>query len=173
MANQTPQNRNNNNNNNRRRLPPVLMLVLALVVALLVSQLFNGMLYGTGKQVTYDVFLDEVEANNIEEVIFRSDRILYTLRGEQENIMGGKTVYCTGLLPDVLLNSVVDALRANDVTFSTKIVQGNFFSTLLSWVIMPILLFGIMMLIMRLVAGRNGGGGFGGSGSIGKSKAKV
>ena len=173
MANQTPQNRNNNNNNNRRRLPPVLMLVLALVVALLVSQLFNGMLYGTGKQVTYDVFLDEVEANNIEEVIFRSDRILYTLRGEQENIMGGKTVYCTGLLPDVLLNSVVDALRANDVTFSTKIVQGNFFSTLLSWVIMPILLFGIMMLIMRLVAGRNGGGGFGGIGSIGKSKAKV
>ena len=174
MANQTPQNRNSNNNNNgNKRMPMILLIVLIVGVALLLSQLFSSWIYG-GDKVTYDEFLNAVESNTVEEVEIGSDRIMYTLRTDEKSLMGGKPTYYTGRLVNSEYESELLArLHANGVKFSASIVEENVLSVILSWVVMPLILIAGFMLIMRFVAGKAGGVGMGGIGSIGKSKAKV
>ena len=181
MANQSPQNRLNGNNNNdnrngdRRRFSILTILIIAVAVTLLFNSLLSNVFSAGEKQVTYDAFLSAVETDAISQVEIQSDRIQFLRRDEMALSKSQRTVYYTGLLPNVDLTSLISTLEDNQVEFSGEIVENSTFTFLFSWVLFPLLMLALLSLLMRFIISRSGGGagGFGAIGSIGKSKAKV
>ena len=181
MANQSPQNRPNGNNNNdnrngdRRRFSILTILIIAVAVTLLFNSLLSNVFSAGEKQVTYDAFLSAVETDAISQVEIQSDRIQFPRRDEMALSKSQRTVYYTGLLPNVDLTSLISTLEDNQVEFSGEIVENSTFTFLFSWVLFPLLMLALLSLLMRFIISRSGGGagGFGAIGSIGKSKAKV
>ena len=181
MANQSPQNRPNGNNNNdnrngdRRRFSILTILIIAVAVTLLFNSLLSNVFSAGEKQVTYDAFLSAVETDAISQVEIQSDRIQFLRRDEMDLPKSQRTVYYTGLLPNVDLTSLISTLEDNQVEFSGEIVENSTFTFLFSWVLFPLLMLALLSLLMRFIISRSGGGagGFGAIGSIGKSKAKV
>ena len=181
MANQSPQNRPNGNNNNdnrngdRRRFSILTILIIAVAVPLLFNSLLSNVFSAGEKQVTYDAFLSAVETDAISQVEIQSDRIQFLRRDEMALSKSQRTVYYTGLLPNVDLTSLIATLEDNQVEFSGEIVENSTFTFLFSWVLFPLLMLALLSLLMRFIISRSGGGagGFGAIGSIGKSKAKV
>ena len=181
MANQSPQNRPNGNNNNdnrngdRRRFSILTIVIIAVAVTLLFNSLLSNVFSAGEKQVTYDAFLSAVETDAISQVEIQSDRIQFLRRDEMALPKSQRTVYYTGLLPNVDLTSLISTLEDNQVKFSGEIVVKSTFTFLFSWVLFPLLMLALLSLLMRFIISRSGGGagGFGAIGSIGKSKAKV
>ena len=181
MANQSPQNRPNGNNNNdnrngdRRRFSILTILIIVVAVTLLFNSLLSNVFSAGEKQVTYDAFLSAVETDAISQVEIQSDRIQFLRRDEMALSKSQRTVYYTGLLPNVDLTSLISTLEDNQVEFSGEIVENSTFTFLFSWVLFPLLMLALLSLLMRFIISRSGGGagGFGAIGSIGKSKAKV
>ena len=181
MANQSPQNRPNGNNNNdnrngdRRRFSILTIVIIAVAVTLLFNSLLSNVFSAGEKQVTYDAFLSAVETDAISQVEIQSDRIQFLRRDEMALPKSQRTVYYTGLLPNVDLTSLISTLEDNQVEFSGEIVENSTFTFLFSWVLFPLLMLALLSLLMRFIISRSGGGagGFGAIGSIGKSKAKV
>ena len=181
MANQSPQNRPNGNNNNdnrngdRRRFSILTIVIIAVAVTLLFNSLLSNAFSAGEKQVTYDAFLSAVETDAISQVEIQSDRIQFLRRDEMALSKSQRTVYYTGLLPNVDLTSLISTLEDNQVEFSGEIVENSTFTFLFSWVLFPLLMLALLSLLMRFIISRSGGGagGFGAIGSIGKSKAKV
>lgn len=181
MANQSPQNRPNGNNNNdnrngdRRRFSILTIVIIAVAVTLLFNSLLSNVFSAGEKQVTYDAFLSAVESDAISQVEIQSDRIQFLRRDEMALSKSQRTVYYTGLLPNVDLTSLISTLEDNQVEFSGEIVENSTFTFLFSWVLFPLLMLALLSLLMRFIISRSGGGagGFGAIGSIGKSKAKV
>ena len=181
MANQSPQNRPNGNNNNdnrngdRRRFSILTILIIAVAVTLLFNSLLSNVFSAGEKQVTYAAFLSAVETDAISQVEIQSDRIQFLRRDEMDLPKSQRTVYYTGLLPNVDLTSLISTLEDNQVEFSGEIVENSTFTFLFSWVLFPLLMLALLSLLMRFIISRSGGGagGFGAIGSIGKSKAKV
>ena len=181
MANQSPQNRPNGNNNNdnrngdRRRFSILTIVIIAVAVTLLFNSLLGNVFSAGEKQVTYDAFLSAVETDAISQVEIQSDRIQFLRRDEMALSKSQRTVYYTGLLPNVDLTSLISTLEDNQVEFSGEIVENSTFTFLFSWVLFPLLMLALLSLLMRFIISRSGGGagGFGAIGSIGKSKAKV
>ena len=182
MANQSPQNRPNGNNNNndnrngdRRRFSILTIVIIAVAVTLLFNSLLSHVFSAGEKQVTYDAFLSAVETDAISQVEIQSDRIQFLRRDEMALSKSQRTVYYTGLLPNVDLTSLISTLEDNQVEFSGEIVENSTFTFLFSWVLFPLLMLALLSLLMRFIISRSGGGagGFGAIGSIGKSKAKV
>ena len=181
MANQSPQNRPNGNNNNdnrngdRRRFSILTIVIIAVAVTLLFNSLLSNVFSAGEKQVTYNAFLSAVETDAISQVEIQSDRIQFLRRDEMDLPKSQRTVYYTGLLPNVDLTSLISTLEDNQVEFSGEIVENSTFTFLFSWVLFPLLMLALLSLLMRFIISRSGGGagGFGAIGSIGKSKAKV
>ena len=180
MANQSPQNRPNGNNNDnrngdRRRFSILTIVIIAVAVTLLFNSLLSNVFSAGEKQVTYDAFLSAVETDTISQVEIQSDRIQFLRRDEMALPKSQRTVYYTGLLPNVDLTSLISTLEDNQVEFSGEIVENSTFTFLFSWVLFPLLMLALLSLLMRFIISRSGGGagGFGAIGSIGKSKAKV
>ena len=182
MANQSPQNRPNGNKNNndnrngdRRRFSILTIVIIAVAVTLLFNSLLSNVFSAGEKQVTYDAFLSAVETDAISQVEIQSDRIQFLRRDEMALPKSQRTVYYTGLLPNVDLTSLISTLEDNQVEFSGEIVENSTFTFLFSWVLFPLLMLALLSLLMRFIISRSGGGagGFGAIGSIGKSKAKV
>ena len=181
MANQSPQNRPNGNNNNdnrngdRRRFSILTIVIIAVAVTLLFNSLLSNVFSAGEKQVTYDAFLSAVETDAISQVEIQSDRIQFLRRDEMALSKSQRTVYYTGLLPNVDLTSLISTLEDNQVEFSGEIVENSTFTFLFSWVLFPLLMLALLSLLMRFIISRSGGGagGFGAIGSIGKSKAKA
>ncbi len=144
-------------------------------MTLLFNSLLSNVFSAGEKQVTYDAFLSAVETDAISQVEIQSDRIQFLRRDEMALSKSQRTVYYTGLLPNVDLTSLISTLEDNQVEFSGEIVENSTFTFLFSWVLFPLLMLALLSLLMRFIISRSGGGagGFGAIGSIGKSKAKV
>ena len=164
MANQSPQNRPNGNNNNdnrngdRRRFSILTILIIAVAVTLLFNSLLSNVFSAGEKQVTYDAFLSAVETDAISQVEIQSDRIQFLRRDEMALSKSQRTVYYTGLLPNVDLTSLISTLEDNQVEFSGEIVENSTFTFLFSWVLFPLLMLALLSLLMRFIISRSGGG---------------
>ena len=171
MANQDPKRRPENENNNRPKLSILWLIIAVLIVTILGNQFVNFLRSSRQEEVTYDVFLDKLDDGEISQVQIEEDRIDFILKKDDDSRL--KTVYYTGILPNVDLTPVVQQLKSNGVKFSGEIVEQS--SMIFSWLLFPLLLFFGLSLLGRLLMARNGGdvGGFGGIGNIGKNKAKV
>ena len=154
MANQSPQNRPNGNNNNdnrngdRRRFSILTILIIAVAVTLLFNSLLSNVFSAGEKQVTYDAFLSAVETDAISQVEIQSDRIQFLRRDEMALSKSQRTVYYTGLLPNVDLTSLISTLEDNQVEFSGEIVENSTFTFLFSWVLFPLLMLAVVFNIL-------------------------
>lgn len=169
MANQGPKKQPDNNGQKKMS---VIMLIVIIVVAVIFGNRLLDMVIPSGEEVSYDVFLDAVENDEIEEVAVQSDRIVYTRRDDKTHLFSNeKETYYTGLIPNLELTGLTETLKENGVTFRAAIQEESLFSVILSWVLYLVVPLIGFFLLMRIMTGK--GGGMGGIGSIGKSKAKV
>ena len=171
MPNQEPNQRpgNNGNQNRPKYFNYIVIGLIVLVITILGNQLYSLILSAGEQEVSYDTFLAAVEEDSIAQIEFASDRINYLLREDAEKPKPQQTVYYTALLPNVELTELVQTLQTNQVKFAGEIVEQG--SLLFSWLLFPLLLMFGFSILMRVLASR--GGGLGGVGAIGKSKAKV
>ncbi|NMF58343.1 ATP-dependent zinc metalloprotease FtsH [Pseudanabaena yagii] len=140
-------------------------VLLLIGSALLIVNIFLPNLFAPAlPRVPYSLFVHEVEEGNVARVYIGQDQITYQLKGVSPEVPGD--VISTTPIFDL---NLPERLEKSNVEFAAAPVKkDNFFGTLLSWVIPPLIFVGIFQLFSR-----NGGGGAPGGLQIGKSKAKV
>ncbi len=159
-----------------QKKPLIYYWLIALAVMFVINWLVLPMFANnTVQEVSYNVFLDELEAKNIDQVQVNEDVIYYSLKEDtneetQTQIFPGQQqhemLYCTVRMQD---NMLVDRLYAAGANFSA--IEPKEVSPWMSSLIMFLLFF----LFWRLVFGRMmKKGGFGANAmAFGKSNAKV
>ncbi len=152
------------NEDPRRSRARLIGNILLLVGAgLLVINLFFPNLFAPPiARVPYSFFVNQVEAGKVARVYIAQDQITYQLKSATPDQPG--EILATTPIFDL---SLPQRLEQNHVEFAAAPVpKNNWFSTLLSWVLPPLIFVGILQLFAR------NSGGAGGL-QIGKSKAKV
>ncbi|HEY9832818.1 MAG TPA: ATP-dependent zinc metalloprotease FtsH4 [Stenomitos sp.] len=145
-----------------RQIANILFLVAGLfLVANLLLPVFLG---PQTQRVPYSIFIDQVQDGKVAQAYVGQDQIRYQLKGEGDQ--PGQVLSTTPIfdldLPKRLEDKGVQFAAAPPA-------KGNWFTTLLGWVIPPLIFVGIL----QFFAGRFGGGGPQGALSFTKSKAKV
>lgn len=117
------------------------------------------------KEVDYGTFMSMTEEGNIGRVEVRTNKIIFTDKGES-------TVYKTGLMNDPTL---LDRLRQSGAIFGSEIIEQTspLLTFLLSWILPLLLFFGIGQLMSQQLMKRAGGGSDSMMFNIGKSNAKI
>lgn len=118
--------------------------------------------YNGVKPVAYNEFLDLLQNQKIEEVHIRDNTIHAKLK---EPIDGRQNVVSARVESDL-----AQELSKHNVKFS-RVIESNWLSTILSWIVPAVVFFALWIFIMKKMAERGGPGGS--LMSIGKSKAKV
>jgi cell division protease FtsH len=117
-------------------------------------------------QVPYSMFVHQVKSGKVEKAYVGQDQIRYKLKEGIES--EDSSVLSTTPIFDLELPKM---LEANKVEFAAQPPQrGNWFTTLLGWIIPPLIFVGIFQFFARRNAA---GGGMPGGLQIGRSKAKV
>ena len=160
--------------NNPKNNPPegkkpkslLTMLLIAIALVMLVTGIFNHISAGKYTETSYTDFLADMEAGNLKEVEFHTDRVYYLTKTEAQKPAAEQKACFTGLpLGDVM--GLIDQIRAQspDVTVKEVIAEDNsFIMMILSYALM----IGSLMLVMNLVSRRMGG-----PAGMGDNKAKV
>ena len=156
-------------NNNRNRKPLIYYCIITMIITLLLNAfLFPRILEAQVTEVTYNDFLDKLDAGKVDEVAIDDSQIIFTAQGDNGNL----AIYKTGRMPD---DDLVTRLRAakglnGSVQFASEIPtqQSPILSFLISWVF-PILLFTALgaFMVKRM------GGAAGNAMQFGKSNAKI
>jgi cell division protease FtsH len=140
--------------------PTTLMIMAGLLAMAAVSFFSNA---GDVVPIPYSQFQTYLDAGKMKSVVVSGDSIRGTLT---EAMPDGKTQFSTIAVP----HDLAATLASHHVEFSGT-AAGGVFSTILSWVIPPLLFVGIWMFASRRMGGA--GGMAGGLFSIGRSKAKL
>ncbi|HEY9667362.1 MAG TPA: ATP-dependent zinc metalloprotease FtsH, partial [Coleofasciculaceae cyanobacterium] len=146
-----------------RQIANILFLVAGLfLVANLVLPYFIGPQI---PQVPYSIFIDQVQDGKVTRAYVGQEQIRYQLKGEDNQ--PGQVLSTTPIFDLDLPKRLED----KGVEFAAiPPAKGNFFTTLLGWVVPPL----IFVAIWQFFAGRvGGGGGPQGALSFTKSKARV
>ncbi|RHT82236.1 ATP-dependent metallopeptidase FtsH/Yme1/Tma family protein [Clostridiaceae bacterium AM27-36LB] len=171
MNNNTPPNNKGNGNNNGGKAPKntqnMLMFAVFVIAAILVWALFNNQYtQATSQEITYDKFLDMLEADEVASVEDTGSTWKIT---PKEKDKGGVTLtYYTGKMAND--TELLPLMREKNVEIQPYIQNDAMISialNILSIVVPMILLWVLFSGFMR----RMGGGG--GVMGVGKSKAKV
>ena len=153
---------NGNRNQNLRMV--IICLISALVVFALYSYMQNLVKKSTYREISYTEFNEMVEKNQVEKVVFLSDRIEIEPKGGSDVI---KITYYTGYLEGD--KDIYEKLNEHGVTYSKKVTENNAVLQFFLLNILPlVLLWGAMYFIFRSI--RNSAGGMLG---VGKSNAKM
>lgn len=144
-----------------RQIGNILLLVSGLF---LLANVFLPNLFGPSiPQVPYSLFIHQVEGQEVARVSVGQNQIRYQLKGESDQ--AGQVLATTPIF-DLELPKL---LEEKGVEFAaTPPPKNGWFTSLLGWVIPPLIFVGIWQLFIA-----RGGGGPQGALSIGKSKAKV
>jgi cell division protease FtsH len=119
-------------------------------------------------QVPYSDFIKQVESGKVEQAVVGNDRIEYALKSDATGDQAApeQAFVTTPVAIDLDLPKI---LREHNVKFAAPAPDKNaWIGTLLSWVVPPLIFFGIWGWLM------NRGGGAGGAAlTVGKSKARI
>jgi len=168
------QNRNDNQNNRNPKDPQKpkgnlwVTLVITAAIVLLISGVYNMVADSQYTETTYSDFLAAVEHNQLDEVLFKTDRIIYMTKEEAAKPASQQKACFTGLPKGTNVDEISRELYALGVTNTTEIVEDNSGIMLILYYAM---MFGIMFLLMNSLTKRMSGDGM--MGGFGKSKAKV
>lgn len=176
------ENQNGQNDNNNKKHQPLLMFVLfALIAMFLTSLMYGTKSSGTKEAITYTEFLDLVKKDQVESVVFDSDKINITLvkdsdfrTSENTEILmqyykqstgqDMKMTYYTAYIKD---DELLPLLKEHNVKIDGKIADSTAMIIYnIASIILPIFL---IMALLSFLMKRMGGGPMG----VGKSNAKV
>ncbi|MGL5925462.1 ATP-dependent zinc metalloprotease FtsH [Chroococcidiopsis sp.] len=160
-------------NNNRQFKPPrVRQFGGSLLILLTVLLLLNFIVPSFGArqpQVAYSDFIAQVEANRVDRAIVGGDRIEFTLKADpnqpESSLPANQVLTTTPVAIDLDLPKI---LRDHNVKFTAPAPSNSgWIGTLLSWVVPPLIFFGIWGFLLN----RQGGGPA--ALTVGKSKARI
>ena len=171
MNNNTPPNNKGNGNNNGGKAPKntqnILMFAVFVIAAILVWALFNNQYtQATSQEITYDKFLDMLEADEVASV--EDTGSTWKITPKEKDKDGVTLTYYTGKMAND--TELLPLMREKNVEIQPYIQNDAMISialNILSIVVPMILLWVLFSGFMR----RMGGGG--GVMGVGKSKAKV
>jgi len=148
-----------------RRFGLINLLLIGFGVLLLVTNLLPNPATQVPR-VPYSLFIDQVNGDNVRRAYITSDQIRYELIKAPEE--GAPTVLATTPIFDM---DLPQRLEQHSVEFAAAPPsKPNIFSTILSWVVPPL----IFILVLQFFARRSGmGGGAQGALIFTKSKARV
>ena len=154
---------NNNNGNNPKNRQNILLFLIAAMVTMLAISFFQG-LGSSNSEISYDKFIEMVEAGEVTSVEIGVQQIEITAKSQSP--LGGEVVYYTGVVED---EDLQDMLQEAGVTYkaTTQSAMEALVLEIISFVLPLLIIWGLFGLIMR----KTGGGG--GMMGVGKSKAKV
>ena len=170
MENNRDNTPNKNDSGNKKRPKPSIWLALIITVAivLIISVVYNAIADSQYTQTTYDEFLAAMETDDLKEVLFQADRIVYLTKTEAAKPASQQKASYTGLPSGGDTMALAEALAAKGVEVSKEIVEDN--STIIM-ILYYVFMFGIIFFMMRMVMKRISGEGA--MGGFGQSKAKV
>ncbi|AFZ30807.1 membrane protease FtsH catalytic subunit [Gloeocapsa sp. PCC 7428] len=156
------------NNNKRSKKPPqARQFGGSLLILFTILLLLNFIVPSFGPrlpQVSYSDFIAQVEADKVDRAIVGSDRIEFALKSETPEETG-QAFTTTPIAIDLDLPKI---LRDHNVKFAAPAPNNNgWIGTILSWVIPPLIFFGIWGFLIN----RQGGGPA--ALTVGKSKARI
>ena len=133
------------------------------IAAFMLLMLFQSWWQGASvtERIPYSRFIELLEEDRIATVQVQPERIT----GRYREAIDGRTNFVTNIVPEDLTRRLEASSAEYDGT-----VTNTFLTTLLSWVVPILLIFGLWMFFFRRFAEKQG---FGGMMSVGKSKAKV
>ena len=193
MANNDQNNKNGKGRNNLRGILTLVAWALVLTVAFNYFSAYNrnAASKATSHEIKYSEMVALIESGKAAEVQFKDDAIYvtpvegYTYTEEQdENSTTPPKSYTqskdsqltlyAAYLKNVSDTTLVALLKEHNVAYTSAYeTQMNPVLVFMMQYILPtIIMVGLLMLVFRMLA-KNGGGGFGGIGSVGKSNAKV
>ena len=142
-------------------IPPTVWMILFGLLAMGGFSFFSAV--GDVGVIPYSQFQSYLDAGKVKQVVVSGESLRGTLT---EAMPDGKVQFVT----TVVQRDLAALLAAKNVEFS-GVAAGGAFSTVLSWIVPPLLFVGIWMFASR---GMGGAGGMaGGLFSIGRSKAKL
>lgn len=152
------------------RKPLLIFYICALILLLVINLALTPMIERQSVvEVGYNDFMQYTEDGKISQVQIQSNKIVFTLEGDDT------TVYETGIMSYDY--GLVDRLYASGAEFSSEIVEETspFVSFLVSWVLPLLLIWLIAYLLQRrLMKSMNGADAMSfGGGGFGKSNARV
>jgi cell division protease FtsH len=154
-----------NNKPQRPRFGPLARILLFLPTALIVANLVLTLTSSPQmSRVPYSFFIEQVQNGNVARVSVGQDLIRYQLK---EGVEQSEQTFATTPIFDLELPNL---LESKGVEFAATPPPANrWFTTLLSWIIPPIL----FVVIFQFFSRRGGAGGPQGALSVTKNKAKV
>ena len=151
-------------NQPNRRFGIINIILIGVGALLLFSSLFPNQ-NGQIPRVPYSLFIDQVNDGEVKRAYITQEQIRYELNGAEE---GAPSVLATTPIFDMDLPQRLENKGVEFAAAPPK--KPNIFSTILSWVVPPL----IFILVLQFFARRSmGGGGAQGALSFTKSKAKV
>ena len=143
-------------------------IFISIAILLAVVSIFNFVNNSKYTETTFSDFAAYMDANNLQEVEIRSDRIIYMTKEEAAKPAASQKACYTGLPAGSDTLALGMSLEAMGVTVNWPIVEDNsFLLTILYYALM----FGGIFLFTRMLSKRMSGEGM--MGGFGKSKAKV
>ena len=143
-------------------------LIIAVAIVLLFSGVYNAIAGSKYKETTYNDFLKAMESNNLEEVEFQYDRIIYLTKEEAKKPDAQQKACYTGLPRGGDMMELSEKLDDMGVKNRTQIVEDN--SGIMMILTYALMLGGAFLLMNMLTERMSGDGAMGG---FGKNSAKV
>ena len=152
----------------------LLKLSIPTVIAQLINMLYNAVSNAYLTQISYTEFKELMAEDKISEVSFKSDDRLIILTKEEAAKKSQKKYYYTGLIPNQDTTELTDEFDRLGIAYNTELPEeiSPVIAFVITWVV-PFLALYLLFSLMRSMAKKMGGGGFGGIGGIGENKAKV
>ena len=179
------QNNNGQNGNNNKR-PSFMMMLVAALLSLIMFAICWKIFMGDGsatQEVDYSVFVEQLEAGQIETVSITNERVSYTLREEEND--APMDIYSLYFGPseityyairiedaDTVTARVLAAADATGMEISLKGIASSTADSIVNFIIQFILPLVFMWVLLGFLF-RKMGGGAGGPMGVGKSNAKV
>jgi cell division protease FtsH len=151
-------------NQPNRRFGIINLVLIGFGVLLLVSSFIPSNGIQQVPRVPYSLFIDQVNDGAVKRAFITQDQIRYELSAPEE---GTPPVLATTPIFDMDLPQRLEAKGVEFAAAPPK--KPNIFTTILSWVVPPL----IFILVLQFFARRSMGGGAQGALSFTKSKAKV
>ncbi len=171
MEQNRPDSSNNKNNPPEDKKPKgniLVALIATAVVALLIMWIYGAIEDSRYTEKNYDEFLASMEAHEIAEVEFQSDRIIYMTKDEKAKDSDQQIAYYTGLPRGGDYEALSRQLTENGVEVKTEIPKDN---SLIITILYYAVLLGVPFLLLYMLTKKLGSDG--GLGGIGKNNAKV
>ena len=163
---------NRNKKNGRESRDPLRtglpLLALAVVIVLLFNWVYNSITAAQLEEKSYSDFLTMVQNNQLAEVQFQTDRVLFITKEEANQPGAAQTIYYTGLITGTDNTALVYKMQGQGVKVFQEPQEDN---SVIGFILSNLLILGLTFFLLSLLM-RKMGSTMGGLGNVGQSKAK-